>query len=174
MRNLLVRALCACGWVLAVVAALPAQPGSGAAAVSRIKAADFAWMAGRWRGDLKTATAEQICSRPDKGEMLCLFRVHDGKEYVMFELYTLRETPDGIELRSLHFNPTLEDKTQQTPLVMKLARYSETEVVFEGAPGGELKTSTLTRHGKDAMDGRIEFVGQATPHIEVRWTRVPY
>lgn len=144
--------------------------------VAQVTANDFAWFAGRWRGDLKGGrfTAEQICSRPDKGEMLCQFRLHDGKKYIMYELYTLFETPEGLELRSLQFSPTLEGKEVPKPLVMKLAKYSDDEVVFEGVPGSEVKTSTLFRHGPGSMDGIIMMANQQAPHIEVKWTKIEY
>ncbi len=143
--------------------------------VAEVKASDFAWMTGRWRGDLTNGmVAEQICSRPDKGEMLCLFRINNGKQYVMFELYTLLETPDGPELRSVHFDPSLAKPEKQEPLVLKLAKYSESEVVFDGAAGSQVKHSSLFRKGADEMQGVIEFVGREQPHVQVRWTRQPY
>lgn len=141
---------------------------------AQVKTADFAWMTGRWHGQLQKDTAEQICSRPQHGEMLCLFRISDGQKYLMFELITLQETTDGLELRSLHFDPSLVQRDKVEPLVMKLAKYSATEVVFEGVPGSQVKHSTLLRRGADEMDGVIELVGQDDPHIRVHWTRQPY
>jgi len=177
MRNVVARALMGCVWMIVAAAPVFAQPPKPAAkSVEQVKTEDFAWFTGRWRGDLKGGkfTAEQICSRPDKGEMLCLFRIQDGQKYIMYELYSLFDTPSGLELRSLQFNPMLEAKEAPKPLVMKLAKYSESEVVFEGAPGSEIKTSSLFRHGPDSMDGVIMMVDQQAPHIEVRWTKIEY
>jgi hypothetical protein len=173
MRNFAARALVGCVLLMAAVVPVCAQVGNPAA---EVKASDFAWFTGRWRGELSGGkfTAEQICSRPDKGEMLCLFRLQDGQKYIMYELYTLSDTPNGVELRSLHFATNLESKEVEKPLVMKLAKYSESEVVFEGAPGSEVKTSTLFRHGPKSMDGVILMVDQQQPHIEVKWTKIEY
>jgi len=175
MRSL-ARALFVCLFVITVAPAFAVDGKVAEKPVSQVTTQDFAWFTGRWRGDLSGGklTAEQICSRPDKGEMLCLFRIQDGQKYIMFELYTLLDTPNGPELRSLQFSPTLEGKEVQKPLVMKLAKYSESEVVFEGAPGSEVKTSTLFRHGGESMDGVIMMVDQKAPHIEVKWTKIAY
>jgi hypothetical protein len=142
--------------------------------VSKIRAADFAWMTGRWIGHMQTATAEQICSSVEGGEMLCLFRVFVQGRPAMYELYTLDDTPTGLELRSLHFPTDLTDKALQKPLVMKLQKYSDKEVVFAGAPDSELDTSTLTRDSATTMNGTIIFRNQKEPHIRVRWEKVPY
>lgn len=152
-----------------------APPASSAAQdVSRVKAVDFAWMTGRWIGHMQNATAEQICSSVESGEMLCLFRVFVQGRPVMYELYTMYDTPTGPELRSLHFSTDLADKTLQQPLVMKLQKYSDKEVVFAGAPESELNTSTLARDSSTTMNGTIIFRDQKAPHIQVRWEKVPY
>ena len=176
MRNV-ARALLAGLLMMSVVAPLSAKNGKAAdKPVAQVTTGDFAWFTGRWIGHLKNGklTAEQICSRPDKGEMLCLFRIQDGQKYIMYELNTLFDTPDGPELRSLDFNPTLEGKEVRKPQVMKLTKYSDAEVVFEGTPGTQVKTSTLFRHGLRSMDGIVAMVDQQSPHIEVKWTKVGY
>ena len=142
--------------------------------VSKIKAADFAWMTGRWIGHMQTATAEQICSTVQGNQMLCLFRVFVQGHPVMYELYTLYDTSTGPELRSLHFSTDLADKALQQPLVMKLQKYSDKEVVFAGAPDSEFDTSTLTRDSATTMNGTILFRDQKQPHIRVRWEKVAY
>jgi Domain of unknown function (DUF6265) len=142
--------------------------------ISRVKTADFAWMTGRWIGRLQTATAEQICSTPESGEMLCLFRVFVKGQPVMFETYTLFDTPQGLELRSLHFSTDLVDKTLQQPLVMKLQKFSDREIVFAGVPGCEVDTSTLFRDTPTTMNGLIMFRNQKEPHIRVHWEKVAY
>ena len=162
----------------ALATAAPAQSAPPAAPpvqdVSKIKAADFAWMTGRWIGRMQTATAEQICSSVESGDMLCLFRVFVQGRAAMYELYTLRDTPAGPELRSLQFRTDLTGKTVPQPLVMTLQKYSDSEVVFAGAPDSELDTSTLTRDSATTMTGTILFRDQKMPHIHVRWEKVAY
>ena len=144
--------------------------------VTKIKAADFAWMTGRWIGHLANGvnTAEQICSQPQSGEILCLFRVFSQGQPAMYELYTLYETPKGLELRSLHFPTDLNEPSAQKPLLMTLEKYSEKEVVFAGAPGTEVATSSLFRDSATTMNGVIMFQNQSAPHIRVRWEKVAY
>ena len=135
--------------LLALAAAVPA-PSQDA---TKIKTADFAWMTGRWIGHLANATAEQICSQPQSGEMLCLFRVFVQGQPAMYELYTLYDTPKGPELRSLHFPTDLNESSGQKPLLMTLQKYNDKEVVFAGAPGTQVATSSLFRDGDTAMNG---------------------
>jgi Domain of unknown function (DUF6265) len=141
---------------------------------TKVKTADFAWMTGRWIGHLQNAMAEQICSQPQSGEMLCLFRVFVQGQPAMYELYTLYDTPKGLELRSLHFPTDLNESSVQKPLLMTLEKYSDKEVVFAGAPGTEVATSSLFRDGDTAMNGVIIFQNQKEPHIRVRWEKVAY
>lgn len=142
--------------------------------VSKIKTSDFSWFTGRWIGHMQNATAEQICSTPESGEMLCLFRVFVHGNSVMYEIYSLSDTPTGPELRSLHFSTDLADKTLQQPLVMTLQKYSNKEVVFAGVPGSPIETSSLNRDTPSTMNGVIIFRNQKAPHIQVRWEKVGY
>lgn len=142
-----------------------------------IKTADFSWMTGRWIGhmaDAPAVTAEQICSQPQNGEILCLFRLTAGGRPVMFELYSMQDTPAGVELRSLHFSADLNQKPVQLPLVMHLTRYSAQEVVFSGVPGSEVATSTLTRDSPQTMNGAIVMSDPKQGQIHVRWEKVDY
>lgn len=142
--------------------------------VSKVKAADFSWMTGRWIGHLQAATAEQICSTVQSGEMLCLFRIFAKGQPVMYELYTIYDTAKGVEIRSLNFPTDLTTKTIQPPLLMALQKYSDKEVVFAGAPGAQVDTSTLQRDSPTTMNGIIMFRDQKEPHIRVRWEKVAY
>jgi Domain of unknown function (DUF6265) len=159
--------------LLMLVALAAAIPVTGQDA-TKIKTADFAWMTGRWIGHLQNATAEQICSQPQSGEMLCLFRVFVQGQPAMYELYTLYDAPKGLELRSLHFPTDLNESSVQKPLLMTLEKYSDREVVFAGAPGTEVATSSLFRDGDTVMSGVIIFQNQKEPHIRVRWEKVAY
>jgi hypothetical protein len=141
---------------------------------AKIKTTDFAWMTGRWIGRLDNATAEQICSQPQSGEMLCLFRIFVQGQPAMFEMYTLYDTPKGLELRSVNFPTDLTEKSAQQPLLMLLQKYSDKEVVFAGAPGTAVATSTLTRDSATTMNGVIMFNDQKEPHIRVRWEKTGY
>ena len=170
-------------WITAILVLLLAAPlavraqstaRESASDVARVKVTDFAWMTGRWIGHLQNATAEQICSTPQSGELLCLFRIFQQAQPVMYELYTLYDTPKGLEIRSLNFPPDLTEKSVQQPLLMTLQKYSDREVVFAGAPGAQVATSTLLRDSPTTMNGIILFNNQKEPHIRVRWEKVAY
>ena len=154
--------------------AVVAQTKPDGADAAGVTAADFAWMTGRWIGHLEGATAEQICSTPQSGEMLCLFRVFVQGRPVMFETYTLFDTAKGLELRSLHFSPDLIDKELQKPLIMRLQKCGEKEVVFAGEPTSEVATSSLLRDTPTTMTGVIMFRNQPHAQIRVRWEKVAY
>jgi uncharacterized protein DUF6265 len=162
--------------VFAISAATLGQSGQGSSNsdVSKVKAADFGWMTGRWIGHLQTATAEQICSTVESGEMLCLFRIFVQGQPAMYEMYTIYDSPRGVEIRSLNFPTDLADKQLQTPLLMVLQKYSDKEVVFAGAPGAQVDTSTLQRDSATTMNGIIMFRDSKEPHIRVRWEKVAY
>jgi hypothetical protein len=152
-------------------------PIAGAQHTASIKTTDFSWMTGRWIGHMTDApgvTAEQICSQPQNGEMLCLFRLVAGGHPVMFEIYSMQDTPAGVELRSLHFSTDLNEKEIQSPLVMRLSKYSAQEVVFSGVPGSEVLTSTLTRDSSQTMNGAIVMTDPKQGEIHVRWEKVDY
>lgn len=164
-------------FVLTILSALALAPRLHCQDTTKIKTADFAWMTGRWIGHLPTATAEQICSQPQGGEMLCLFRVFPNVPHgkpVMYELYTLADTPTGPELRSLQFPTDLTEKTVHQPLVMTLQKYSDKQVIFAGSPDSELLTSTLDRDTPTTMNGTILFRDSKAPHIQVHWEKVDY
>ncbi len=149
-------------------------PQENAMDLAKVKVMDFGWITGRWIGHLQNATAEQICSTPQSGELLCLFRIFVHGAPVMYELYSLYDTPSGPEMRSLNFPSDLTLKPGQQPLQLILQKYSEKEVVFAGAPGAQVATSILVRDSPTTMNGTIVFTDQKEPHILVRWEKVAY
>lgn len=50
--------------------------------------------------------------------------------------------------------------------------YNYKEVVFAGAPGTQVETSSLFRDTSTTMNGVIRFKDQKEPHIQVRWEKV--
>jgi hypothetical protein len=159
-----------------VAAAAPMAQGQGTVKdAAKVKVADFGWFTGRWIGHLQNnAIAEQICSTPESGEMLCLFRVFVQGQPVMFEMYTIYDSPTGLEIRSRVFPTDLGEKAVQPPLLMTLQKFSDKEIVFAGAPGTEVATSTLTRDSSTTMNGVIMFNDQKEAHVKVRWEKVAY
>jgi Domain of unknown function (DUF6265) len=122
-----------------------ANANSNANADSKATLADFAWLEGKWQGSWGPRVAEQIWMEPKAGEILGLFRVLENDKTLVIELYSLLETPDGIEFRLRHFTETLMPWEQSTTAVLKLATFDSKAAAFENSPGGQPKRITLIR-----------------------------
>ena len=155
-----------------------AAPQHDAAPHIEAKIDDLAWMTGHWVGTVGDDKTEQICSLPQKGEMMCVFRVITKEKVDMLELITLQEVGNGVELRVRHFGLDLLDEgdDSKTPIVLQLSKNTPEEVVFSGAPTDVVKHSRLLRSGPDAMQGKIDFVSKDGKGglIEVQWKRASY
>ena len=81
-------------------------------------------------------------TEPKAGEMLGLFRVVENDKTLVIELYSLLETPDGIEFRLRHFTPSLAalGAVRDAPL-LKLASFDPNTAVFENPADGQPKRS---------------------------------
>ncbi len=145
-----------------------------ASGAKNAKVADLAFLAGNWEGTTGNDKINQQCTMTDPAMMLCMFWMLDGKGTQMVEIYTLRDTPAGIEERVRFMSPELNEEAGSKGLTMKLASYSPREFIFENASGGTYpKRSTLTRVGDDAFNSRIELIdakGQ-TSLIQAQWKK---
>jgi hypothetical protein len=166
--------LMACG-AHARATPLHQQPDATTAAApsAQAKVADLAFFSGRWTGSAGGDKTEQYCSTTDPAVMVCIFRSMDAKGTDSLELYTLRDTPSGVEERIRFFEADLKESANDPGVTMKLVDYSPTRMVFENPTGTFPKRSTLTRVGNDDLTSRIELVdGQGkTTIIEAHWTR---
>jgi hypothetical protein len=156
------------------------DPKAQAEAASGLKAniADLAWLTGHWRGTVGDSITEQICSHPENGEMVCVFRVMDADSVQLLELITIQKVGEGIELRVRHFGLDLVNAAQEdsAPIVLRLSRNTPSEAFFDGSATSNVKRSALYRSGPDVMEGRIDFVNKdgKLGLIQVHWKRVPY
>jgi len=99
----------------------------------------------------------QVCTITDPRVMLCMFWLTDAKGTQMIELYTIRDTPSGVEERVRFLSSELNEEAGGAALTMKLASYTSDQVVFTNANGTDPKRSTLTRIGTDQFTSRIEL-----------------
>jgi hypothetical protein len=136
--------------------------------------ADLAWLAGRWAGTVGTNQVEQICSGPEHGMMMGMFRVIAGDKIAGIELYTIEPAANGgIEEHVRFFTPALEpDDPPVVTLVLK--SLSPNQVVFENPSGNYPKRSTLTRNSADAFHSHIELMDAKgkSMFIDADWKRV--
>ena len=131
--------------------------GNTAGTNSKVTLADFTWLDGKWQGDWGPRIAEQIWTEPRAGEMLGLFRVVENDKTLVIELYSLLETPDGIEFRLRHFTKSLVPWEQSNAAVLKLASVDPQTAVFENPSGGQPKQINLIRTDAENYLSRSEI-----------------
>lgn len=139
------------------------------------KVADLAFLAGRWEGTVDNNKINQECVVTDPGMMLCMFWMNDAKGTQMIELYTLRDTVDGVVERVRFLSPELNEEAGDKGLTMKLASMTPRQFIFENPTGTYPKRSTVTRVGDDQFTSRIELIdakGQ-TSLIQAQWKKMP-
>ena len=171
-----------CG-LFTLSAALVAQPQQAAAdkpaippvdRASDVKVADLAFLTGRWQGTVNNNTVNQLCTITEPAMMLCMFWLNGAQGTEMIELYTIRDTPTGVEERVRFLSPELNEEPGDKGLTMKLASYSPSQVVFANPNGTYPRRSTLTRIGDDQFTSRIELVDEKGKEsfIEAHWRKL--
>lgn len=141
---------------------------------SKVPLSEFAWLDGRWQGNWGPRVAEQVWLGPRAGEMPGLFRAAENDKTLVLELYSLLETPDGIELRLRHFTPSLVPWEQSSMSVLKLASVDSKEAVFENSASGQPGRLTLIRIDADTYISRTEITSESENKqiTEIRYHRL--
>jgi Domain of unknown function (DUF6265) len=117
--------------------------------------ADFSWLAGRWEGKLgpppaeKQMTAEQQWMAPRNGTMQGFFRLTDSEKTIVIELFTIRETPTGIEFYFRHFSPELMPWEEKEAYHLNLTKSDAGVFRFDNPIVNQLKDAILTRVDND-------------------------
>ena len=134
---------------------------------------DFAWLEGKWQGTWGPRVVEQIWTAPRAGQMLGLFRVVENDKTLVIELFSLFETPDGVELQFRHFTPALAPWEQSSLTTLKLASLDAKTAVFENPADGQPKHDVFTRIDPDTYASQSEIVLEAggTHVTEIRYHR---
>jgi hypothetical protein len=136
------------------------------------KISDFSFMTGRWIGHLKDGnTAEQICSMIRKDDMACVFRLNAPNGWIMYEVYSMRQTPNGVLLMGRAMDANLNLPKDDKPLLLFPTELTKTRVNFVGEKGGPVQTSSLDKTGPGKMHGHIVHSGGV---VDVDWEKVPY
>jgi hypothetical protein len=143
--------------------ALPAVPQQPAAKSTKATLADFAWLAGQWRGQTQGPnrfTAEEFWADAQGGAMMGMFRLLDpanGNRVLILEFFTLRETPDGVEMRIRPFDAALVLLEKEDSIILKLAESDGPRFTFQNPVHARPKRGVLARVGADAFTWRAEF-----------------
>lgn len=141
--------------------------------IDRDALADFAWLQGKWQGNWGPRMAEQVWMGPEAGEMAGIFRVTGNDRTLVLELYSLVETPDGVELRLRHFTPSLIP-WESSVTVLKLAGINASETKFENGSTGQPSRTTFIRIDLDTYLSRTELTstGDNKQVTDIRFHRV--
>jgi hypothetical protein len=171
---IVVAVLCA---VLLSVPYLGAAPQSQTASPAPQKVAtlaDFSWLAGHWEGTLGPLTAEQEWMAPKNGTMQGFFRLTDNEKTIVIELFTVRETPAGIEFYFRHFSPELKPLEEAEAYHLVLSKSDAGVFRFDNPIVNQLKDAILTKVSPDAYisHGDITDANGQPKVIEVTYHRV--
>ncbi|MGH9813021.1 MAG: DUF6265 family protein [Candidatus Acidiferrales bacterium] len=135
---------------------------------------DFSWLAGHWCGELKSGPVAEISySEPAGGLMMAMFRLMDGEKLLVLEYMTLRETPEGLEMRVRHFDPKLTPWEEGEAITLRLAEHDGLRSVFQNPVHTRPKHSTITLTSENSHTVRSEIINDRgeTSFIEVDWQR---
>ena len=119
---------------------------------------DFAWLQGRWHGELSVGVFELEYSKPSGGMITSMFRLIPNDRATMLEFVALRVSEKGLELRFRHFTPALiawEEKDQ--PIVMRCVASGEDTWTFENPDHDRPKRSVFTRLSNDQYTFRTQI-----------------
>jgi hypothetical protein len=135
---------------------------------------DFSWLAGRWEGHLGPMTAEQQWMAPRNGTIQGFFRLTDAEKTIVIEVFTIRETPAGIEFYFRHFSPELKPWEEKEAFHLNLTKSEGGVFRFDNPVVNQLKDAILTRVDGDTYisHGDITDADGKPKSIEVTYHRV--
>jgi hypothetical protein len=121
---------------------------------------NFAWLAGDWQGTWGPRIVEQTWMAPKAGQMTGIYQVLENTKTLVVELFSLLETPDGIEFRFRHFTPELTPWEKDGPTSMELASLDSKTAVFENSAAGQPKRALFIRVDPNTYISRSEIVAE--------------
>src|ERR1700674_1436181 len=135
---------------------------------------DFSWLGGRWEGKLGPMTAEQQWMAPKNGTMQGFFRLTDTEKTIVIELFTIRESPSGIDFYFRHFSPELKPWEEKDAYHLNLTKSDGGVFRFDNSVVNQLKDAILTRVDGDSYisHGDITDADGKPKAIEVTYHRV--
>ena len=141
------------------------------------KASDFAFMTGRWIGHFPGGklTSELICSDLRMDQMMCQFRLNAPDKWIMFEFYSLRQTPTGVEEAGHVFDANLDTEKDDKKLLLYPIEVNAQRVVFAGPAGSVVQSSALElkRNKSGKVVGMHGHIIHSNGVVDVDWVRTP-
>ncbi len=127
---------------------------------SKSELSNFAWLAGDWQGTWGPRIVEQTWLAPKAGQMTGIYRVLENTRTLVVELFSLLETPNGIEFRFRHFTPELTPWEKNGPTSLELASLDSKTAAFENPAAGQPKRATFIRVDLNTYISRSEIVAE--------------
>lgn len=121
---------------------------------------DFDWLAGHWTADIPAGHVDQYWAKPGADGTFGMFRLSTPEKTLVLEFFTLRDTPQGIEMRVRHFDMDLSPLEKGDSILLKLKSLSKGTAVFENPVNNEPKRSTMKRLGPDSFHVKTEIIHQ--------------
>jgi hypothetical protein len=167
-------ALCSVFLSLPLLTAAHPPQTTSASPQKAAKLDDFSWLAGRWEGKLGPLTAEQEWMAPRNGTMQGFFRLTDNEKTIVIELFTIRETPTGIDFYFRHFSPELKPLEEKEAYHLTLSKSEGGVFRFDNPVVNQLKDAILTRVDNDTYisHGDITDPDGKPKSIEITYHRV--
>jgi hypothetical protein len=123
------------------------QLSPGAATKSTI--ADFAWIAGRWRGTFGAYTADAVYMEPEANSIGGVLEVYQPGKTLVVELCSLVQSTDGLTLYIRNFTPDLQPQEVGAPIMMKLTTVTGNSWEFDNSVIGQAPARTVITHTGD-------------------------
>lgn len=141
---------------------------------SKVTLADFAWFAGHWIADENGSHIDEYWSAPMGGVLPGMIRAGNAEKTSFLEFFTVRETPDGIDLSVRHFSADLTPMEKDKALVFRLKCLSREAITFENIGEGQPRTLLMERPGPDTFRARNEVVMKdgTVRKIDITFTRI--
>ena len=122
--------------------------------------ADFDWLAGHWAADIPAGHIDQYWAKPEADGSFGMSRLSTPEKTLVIEFFTLRETPQGIEMRVRHFTMDLSPVEKGDSILLRLKSLSKGTAVFENPVNTEPKRSTMKRLTTDSFHVKTEIIHQ--------------
>ncbi|HLJ87621.1 MAG TPA: DUF6265 family protein [Candidatus Angelobacter sp.] len=137
---------------------------------------DFAWFAGHWTAEENGSHIDEYWSIPMGGVLPGMIRAGSPEKTTFLEFFTVRETPDGIDLSVRHFSADLTPTEKDKALVFRLKCFSREAITFENTGEGQPRTLLMERPGPDTFRARNEIVMKdgTVRKVDITFTRISH
>ncbi len=121
--------------------------------------AEFAWLAGNWKGEGFGGKVEESWSVARDGAMMGMFRYLKDEKVNFYEFFILVETENGIELRIKHFHRDLTSWEEKNDYVtFPLLEANSGLMLFKGLVIEKQSDTTFRSVVDVAMNGEISKI----------------